>query len=341
MSMRISNIVSTVLVAFGAVATMPLQAQSTPELTGEFGSFAPSGWEVNGVALTRVEAVRAGLNVGKHVDERFDAMAVARAFDFYGHDSLAALLPQWKGQVIPKSAAGATYNMADVAFELGVPVREIKAANPHIPTHTVPAGAVLYGFTGVSALPWDSLAQVHVEDQAAALATYATRKERVLKRYPDPATHDALRYTVRSGDYLGRIASRYHVSVKDIQRWNNLKSTNIRAGQKLTIWTPAGKSTIATHSASAVAENKPAPAEPASTPAESAGPAGDAEGGYITYVVKAGDTLWAIAQKFPGVSADNLMAWNNIDANIKEGDKIKVRKDEISDYSAQKYPSTL
>ena len=43
-------------------------------------------------------------------------------------------------------------------------------------------------------------------------------------------------YTVKSGDSLSKIASRYPgVSVNDIKAANGLKSDAIRAGQKLTI----------------------------------------------------------------------------------------------------------
>ena len=42
-------------------------------------------------------------------------------------------------------------------------------------------------------------------------------------------------YTVKPGDYLGKIANKYHVKVSDIKRWNNLKSDTIRDGQKLKI----------------------------------------------------------------------------------------------------------
>lgn len=43
-------------------------------------------------------------------------------------------------------------------------------------------------------------------------------------------------YKVKSGDTLGAIAKKYHCSVKQLQRWNNLgNSTNIRINQKLKI----------------------------------------------------------------------------------------------------------
>ncbi len=43
-------------------------------------------------------------------------------------------------------------------------------------------------------------------------------------------------YRVRSGDYLGKIAIKYGVSVKSIRRWNKLKNNNIRVGQRLIIY---------------------------------------------------------------------------------------------------------
>lgn len=42
-------------------------------------------------------------------------------------------------------------------------------------------------------------------------------------------------HTVKSGETLGGIAAKYHVSVADIKRWNGLKSDLIQIGQKLKI----------------------------------------------------------------------------------------------------------
>lgn len=50
------------------------------------------------------------------------------------------------------------------------------------------------------------------------------------------ASQERIVYRVKSGDYLGRIASRYHVSVNNIKKWNNLKNNNLRVGQKLVIY---------------------------------------------------------------------------------------------------------
>ncbi len=40
-------------------------------------------------------------------------------------------------------------------------------------------------------------------------------------------------YTVKSGDSLSLIASRYHVKVKDLHQWNTIKGKYIQPGQRL------------------------------------------------------------------------------------------------------------
>jgi membrane-bound lytic murein transglycosylase D len=45
-------------------------------------------------------------------------------------------------------------------------------------------------------------------------------------------------YRVRRGDSLGAIASRFHVSVADLRRWNHLRGNEIRAGHSLRVSAP-------------------------------------------------------------------------------------------------------
>ncbi len=49
-----------------------------------------------------------------------------------------------------------------------------------------------------------------------------------------PATKSTT-YTVRQGDYLGKIADKYNVGIVQLKKWNNLKSDKISIGQKLII----------------------------------------------------------------------------------------------------------
>ena len=58
------------------------------------------------------------------------------------------------------------------------------------------------------------------------------------------------------------------------------------------------------------------PATPSDSPVQTAS----------TYTVKSGDSLWLIAKKFPGVSAEDIMAHNKVDANISPGQVLNIPK---------------
>lgn len=66
------------------------------------------------------------------------------------------------------------------------------------------------------------------------------KKEEVKKpekpKAPKKAEPKVITYVVKKGDSLGKIAKKYHVKIKDIQKWNNLKSDFIRENQKLKIY---------------------------------------------------------------------------------------------------------
>jgi len=133
------------------------------------------------------------------------------------------------------------------------------------------------------------------------------KREKPLPKYFE--ANDRIRYRVKSGDYLGKIANRYGVSVGSIKRWNGLKSNNLRVGQRLTIY-PKG----AVASTSQASKAKPT--------VKKSVPKGD----YATYVVKKGDSLWLISQKYPQVSVAQLKEWNDIwsTKSLKPGTELKI-----------------
>ena len=61
-----------------------------------------------------------------------------------------------------------------------------------------------------------------------------------IKKIKDGGDGERIVYRVKSGDYLGRIASRHGTTVAKIKKWNNLKSNNIRVGQRLVIYKRGG-----------------------------------------------------------------------------------------------------
>ena len=125
------------------------------------------------------------------------------------------------------------------------------------------------------------------------------KREKPLPQFFDNDTK--IRYRVRSGDYLGKIARRYGVRVSQIKSWNGLRSNNLRIGQRLTIYPRKPGTQV-----NSVASSKPTSVSKTDPSAK-------------TYKVQKGDSLWSISQKFPGVSIQNIKDWNNI-----TGSKLKI-----------------
>ena len=312
-----------VLLLLPAVGWGQLQEPSW-SLKGEAGSFAPAGWSHNEVpALTRVQAVRMQLEVNTLVDERFDPVKgknAASKFYAFGEDMLEAdALIISSGSVL----------LEDLAAAADLPLRVIEENNPHLLRDVLPKGVSIYGL-GIALTAMDALAMVERQESYTAnlKIQYEKRRKQVLSFMPDPTTHSASTYVVRSGDYLGRISSRTGASVSDIRKWNKLKGNTIYPGQKLTVWMPKGKEVQPEKVAVAPKKEEKKELATKST----------ADGSFLTYEVKPGDTLWSIAQKFPGVSADNLKSYNKMDELIKAGEQLKIPTQMITDYSPEKYP---
>ncbi|MGM9738249.1 MAG: LysM peptidoglycan-binding domain-containing protein [Candidatus Cryptobacteroides sp.] len=125
-------------------------------------------------------------------------------------------------------------------------------------------------------------------------------------------------YKVKSGDYLGRIASKYHVTVAQLKEWNHLRSNNLRIGQVLVIYGKGAAPAAKASSGASVDKPAPAPAKP--------DPSVSPTGEYVTYVVKEGDSLYRISKDYPGVSADDIMKFNGIGSDIRPGMTIKIPK---------------
>jgi LysM repeat protein len=77
------------------------------------------------------------------------------------------------------------------------------------------------------------------------------------------ATGDTILYTVKSGDALGRIARSHHTTVKAIEALNDMKSSAIRAGQKIKL--PAPSAPAENTAPSSTIPTQPAPVNNAPT----------------------------------------------------------------------------
>ncbi len=64
----------------------------------------------------------------------------------------------------------------------------------------------------------------------------ALAKQTVAKTHNPNSTIKSIHYTVRNGDSLSRIATKYRVDVKDLHRWNTIKGKYIQPGQRLKLY---------------------------------------------------------------------------------------------------------
>lgn len=125
-------------------------------------------------------------------------------------------------------------------------------------------------------------------------------------------------HIVKKGEHLTGIADKYDCTVTDIREWNNLKSNSLYAGQRLTLHSTIKEAIIV--------NNNPAITQPAAL-IESQKPMSQVPGArYIYYTIQPGDTLWYIANRYNGVSVDDIKKLNNIKDvnNLQPGTNIKV-----------------
>ena len=190
----------------------------------------------------------------------------------------------------------------------GVPMDQIKNLNPQYKHQIIPGNEKEY----ILRLPYKyTNAYIEHEDSIHTYKVDVFFNPVTIKKIKDGGDGERIVYKVKSGDYLGKIAGKYRVSVAQIKRWNNLKSNDICVGQKLIIYRGGNAPSSSASSANAK-----------SSSSSSVDPNAD----YTIYTVKDGESLYLIAKKFPGVSAQNIMDFNRIGSNIKPGMKLKIPK---------------
>lgn len=189
-----------------------------------------------------------------------------------------------------------------VAKVVNLPVEEVQFLNPSYKLGIIP---YIKEKNYTLRLPVESIGKFVANEEAIyVLAQEENSKEEAnIPVYVEQP--DRIRYRVKSGDYLGKIAEKHGVGVSQIKRWNGLKSNNLRVGQRLTIY----------------------PTKPIASASKKSVAKTTTKGNVKLYTVKNGDSLWSISQKFPGVTVQNIKNWNDISSNkLKPGMKLKVSK---------------
>ncbi len=191
---------------------------------------------------------------------------------------------------------------------VGISVEELKILNPSYKLNVIP---FVKGEEYSLRLPTEAMGKfVNNEIQIYAhVKKELESKESPLPQLIKQAEADQIRYKVRSGDFLGRIAERYGVRVSQIKQWNGLRSNDLRVGQRLTIYPRNRGPVVQKSSKTSVATSKN---ETISS-------------GTKVHTVQSGDSLWTISRKYPGITIENLREWNGIRGNnLQPGTKLKL-----------------
>ena len=198
-----------------------------------------------------------------------------------------------------------------ISAVIGIPVDDLKNYNPQYVQNIIP------GNSGEQVLQLPFNYTVPFVEKEKEIYAYKDSvyfnpitKENIRKNAATSNGGDQI-HIVKRGETLGHIAMKYHVSVKNLMRWNGLTSKSVlRIGQRIRIYGGSG------------------PAVSSSSGGSKSSATTSKSGGYEWYTIKKGDTLLGIAYKFKGVSLNDILILNGLTKNSKiyPGRKIKIRK---------------
>lgn len=140
------------------------------------------------------------------------------------------------------------FHMAQISEVLGIPIDDVRDLNPQYHKDIIPGASE----DVVLRLPFDyTAAFLDLQDSIARYKADVLFAEKVADgRSASPSsTRSATRpargsssssgtwvyYTVKSGDNLGKIARKYHTTVKQLKNWNNMKSDFLSIGKRLKV----------------------------------------------------------------------------------------------------------
>lgn len=206
---------------------------------------------------------------------------------------------------------------------LGIPVEELRVLNPQYRRDEIPGDIHPYALT----LPSKQVYSYIVSEDSIVnhnSAKYARRTTAVPGgEISDSETQLVVKYhKVKRGETLSIIARRYGVSVSTLKKWNGLRSSRLKTGQRLRINTyqRVAKKEEPETVQEELAENKVE--QPVEKPNTTVQQSVDVDTKYHT--VRRGETLGLIAERY-GVTVSRLKDWNDLRSNkIFVDQRLKV-----------------
>ncbi|MDR3060553.1 MAG: LysM peptidoglycan-binding domain-containing protein [Dysgonamonadaceae bacterium] len=206
-----------------------------------------------------------------------------------------------------------------IAEVMKIDKSQLRALNPQyrrdiVPGHSKPyvlqlPAAHAYGF-------------VELED---TIASYRA-DELFANKVKNASSQEKIRHKVKPGESLQAIANQYGVTSAQIKRWNGMKSNKVATGRMLTIYADNGgyalNKTVGSNTSTASASSGNKTTGKSNSPIKSSG-----NDSYTTYKVRSGDSFYTIAKNYPGISAQDIMEFNNVsNSSLKVGQTIRIPK---------------
>lgn len=126
-------------------------------------------------------------------------------------------------------------------------------------------------------------------------------------------TASGTKYTVKAGDSVWSVSNKYGITMAQLIQWNNIQNNFIYPGQQLTVSNSGSTNSASSNTGSSANTNNSSSANTGSSSSQG------------TYTVKAGESVWSVANK-NGITMNQLIQWNNIKNNfIYPGQQLIVK----------------
>lgn len=218
-------------------------------------------------------------------------MAVAYVIEYSDHHNLYPTPPPFTNTDIDTLHINRKLSLRNVSKILDIPLEHLRYLNPSFRKNIIPGNDEdTYVFRIPSA--YSGLFVSNEEEIYNYMTPEEIRQEELAAQFEETTVH-----VVRQGEVLGSIARRYGCTVNQIQRWNNLRGTLIRPGQRLVVRAP----------------------QPAET---------NISTDNNVHVVRSGESLGVIANRYR-VTVDELKRWNDLSGStIYSGQHLVVKPPE-------------
>lgn len=205
-------------------------------------------------------------------------------------------------------------HLQQVAEVLDMDIAQLRALNPQYKRGIVPGNVE----ESVLKLPaMQTYAFVDRED-----SIYDYHAQELLPEYmitinggakSGSATREMITHIVLKNENIYTIANRYGVTARDIKKWNRLSSNRLQRGKRLKLYVDNGGVLLAAKAPEKAKQQTQT--------------ASKQDNNYISHKVKSGESLYSIASKYPGITAQDLRKANKLpNSKIMPGQVLKIPK---------------